>query len=132
MDAKTRDKAKPADSTGDNTTSKSDDIIRITQLEEQLEQTRDELVRTQDQLERSEDRCRGLERKVTQLKHSLSVTHCQQLGEEEGKKGEGEGEGREKEGEREQQLRGKEKEILELKEELSAAQVYNIVVIIHI
>lgn len=41
------------------TQSKSDDIIRITQLE--------------DQLERSQDQCRSLEKQVTQLKHSL---HC--------------------------------------------------------
>ena len=48
--------------TGDQatpTTSKSADVIRITQLE--------------DQLERSRDQCEALERQVAQLKHSV---HC--------------------------------------------------------
>lgn len=60
LEVKTSHVAPPT--SGDQTTptqSKSDDIIRITQLE--------------DQLERSQDQSRALERQVAQLKHSL---HC--------------------------------------------------------
>ena len=60
LEVKTSHVAPPT--SGDQTTptqSKSDDVIRITQLE--------------DQLERSQDQSRALERQVAQLKHSL---HC--------------------------------------------------------
>ena len=107
-----------ADSTSENTASKTDDIIRIKQLEDQLEQTRDQLVRTEDQLERTRDRCGGLEGQVAQLKHSLHVS------EQQSSQGlVGEGEGKERERERGEELREKEREIEELRGQLMAAQV---------
>ena len=113
LETKTR---KTADSTSENTASKTDDIIRIKQLEDQLEQTRDQLVRTEDQLERTQDRCGGLERQVAQLKHSLHVSEQQSS---QGLVGEGEG----KEREWGEEMREKEREVEELRGQLMAAQV---------
>lgn len=118
LEAVSRETTKTADSTSVNTASKTDDIIRIKQLEDQLERTRDQLVQTEDQLERTRDRCGGLEQQVTQLKHSLHVSDQQSS------RGlVGEGEGKEREREVGEEVREKEREVEELRGQLLAAQV---------
>ena len=114
-----RDRTTAPDQSVNKTASQSDDIIRITQLEDQLEQ--------------SQDKCHLLERQVVQLKHSLSsyqhLSRPAMEGEREKERG-GERKAEreierenEREKERQELLKEKEGEINELKTKLLTVQV---------